>query len=714
MGMIPLPAVPEVPSSGILRVGKVCVVSDSAASSSTSTVSIAVAAIDKVLSFLAIASALAVALACWWTFATPLEWLIVCFAAGALLTLFPSSVLAAFLVALPIFGNRAGTPQAIALIALASHLVVGTALRRRSFSLKRESAVTSLGVGYVLVSILSLLGMPHSRWYYSWVGKVPALDDLGGWLHVIAGQMHVSEHSLQYPLVSVVLTLWAFQLGTMVLCQVAHDQSQALRFARAVLLGLALSCGVGLADYYGLVSLSSLRSLDPIVNPGGQQFRMQSFFGHSGWFAEYITLTIPFVLTLLTLRWRFSTRVVAILLFLLLGELVLILTFQRGGWLSYPLTLMAVWAAIYITRKLEHGETNILAALRSSALKIAISLPLTVVASVLLLSVATTTTTGEAPLSERYMSRFLDIGKTSDRTEFFMAGFLIGTLNPFLGNGSESFAYHFAREFNEPGGAFPGRYTLPLHGSAHNVYMQTFSGKGVAGLLLLVGTTLAILVLGLRAAIYERALNLTTRVVLLALSCFAAAFFIYGNVQEVFYIQSLQYLFFAVWGLAAALIPCRRNHMTAILLFILACVLAHAALGRRYAPIDSYGCYAPAPRTRWCGTEARQRFPTIEDGGRYYVRFTVMTPRLERKAAEEALLTVTPVGGEEMLVPLREGGSTRIAFEVEPSTEVWLTLKANGYLLRGRGKSKRASYPVVAYKILAATDEASGETGGKR
>ena len=456
--------------------------------------------------------------------------------------------------------------------------------------------------------------------------------------------MAQDECSGAYPYLSVLLTVQAAAFGLQL---VALGQRKGrgffpLQLGAAILGGLLLAVFGGLLDYYGALDLTQLRALDPTANPGGVQFRLQSFFGHSGWFAEYLTLAVPFVLVLLALPFGYGVRVALVLAVLLLGEWALILTFQRGGWVSYPVTLAAVWGSIYVGRKLERGEHDVLMALRSSLLKVAISLPLTVAFSFLLIFGLTrlglSSPTAAAGLSS-YVERFQDIQKASDRTDFMRAGWLIGTHHPFLGAGSESFCSAFEEDFVSPEGRFAGLLNLPLHGSAHNVYFQTFAGKGVGGVTLLLLILLQLLIPTARAVVRDAERTFPQRLVLLCGFCFAAAFLVYGMVQEIFYVQSLQILFFAVLS-AVALVPTERGPLTPrqlrqLTLWIGALFVGHLLWESRVLDFasaprlpHSYGCSGEerdddGQPFRWCSTAAGQALPVEWEDGQRVIKVEV-------------------------------------------------------------------------------------------
>ena len=155
---------------------------------------------------------------------------------------------------------------------------------------------------------------------------------------------------------------------------------------------------------------------------------------------------------------------------------------------------------------------------------------------------------------DQYTDRFKDISKASDRSEFIRAGFALGVLNPILGQGSESFAIQYRREYRNQDGMYFGQIDLPLHGTAHNLYAQTFAGKGALGLLSLLVIMFVAVKRGCKFVFsYNSKNSRNDQVIALASICSILACFIYGFVQELFYVQSLQYTFFAVSGILAGL-----------------------------------------------------------------------------------------------------------------------------------------------------------------
>lgn len=632
----------------------------------------------------------------------------------------PELAIIAFLATLPVFGNKPATGQFHYFLIVQCSLFLGLFGRNAIASLakgrlgKKEagargpesSALWTIVLAYGIASVLSLSSLPLASFVGELGARLSETSSPRSFAASFLSFVSLAEDRQAYAFLSCCLTVLSICIAGLIMKRAAVNDARQLRYGGALLAGLLLSFVAGILDYYRFIDLRSLRGLDPLTNPGNAQFRLQSFFGHSGWFAEYVTLTVPFVLLVLLQRVPYVLRVAQCLLILLVGEFVLILTYQRGGWVSYPLTLFSVWAAIYVSRRLEAGERDVLSALRKSFLKICLSLPITVVVSLVVISAGLRSQYFSPEVKTdiySYVSRFGDIKKTSDRTDFMLAGYRIGALHPFFGAGSESFGYQFHREFELPSGHFPGELTLPFHGTAHTVYFQILSGKGVAGLTLLLVAVLYLIIPALRIVTQEQHVPLNRKVFLLAVACFATSFLIYGVVQEVFYIQCLQVLFFTVLGLAASAMPhvrlTRRDHN--LLWGFLALMFAlHLFWEKRvYALMNpdreeqngAYGCYMPEQNPdgrgfRWCAPKARVLLPRRRDELGAYVELRLgmdfLAPGLERGTVKVRVggqdrlhAVLPPLGQNTFRVPLLVGDplikttdGARVAVDLEADT----------------------------------------------
>jgi O-antigen ligase len=655
-----------------------------------------------------------------WLYLSPLSLLsLAVVAVAALAYTRPRAALGAALIAIPFGGNRPGTTQAEVALVVASSLLIGLWARR--FHVERVSqrqlwqqiAATPLLLTaflYLLFSCGSLVSIPLPE-LIDELRNITDRSSLYQLAFSVRWAIMANEHTLLYSVVSVYMTTLCFFLAVSVwqICLTDRGRNGKLFFG-CILIGLVATFLLGVLDYYALISLTSFRELDPIVNQNNRQFRLQSVFAHSGWYAEYVTLTIPTCLMILALRAPFWLRTTIVLTVLALGEFVLILTYQRGGWLSYPLTLIAVWAAIYVVRRLEQGSSEILAALKRSSVKVLVSLPITVAISLLLVLALQRGSSSDAALSP-YVSRFKEIQRTGDRTDFLFAGLLLGIKHPIMGGASDSFAWQFEREFEADSGSYFGLYTLPLHGSAHNVYAQTFSGKGLCGLIALIALPILI-IRGAYQSVISRATSLHSNLLVLTGACFASAFLIYGNVQEVFYIQVLQFLFFAVIGIIAAELPQRAKEprfVGASPAALFAILLATHVLwefgwpGQARANLRTphpFGCFPleklPSGGSyRWCSERAVVTVSTPALG-------TPAVLTLEAGPIGQTITVVTNhATGSTSVIELAPGERKQVAVALNPSGSTLARLTATGSFVPANRWPDSNDRRRLAFKVVS-------------
>ena len=104
-----------------------------------------------------------------------------------------------------------------------------------------------------------------------------------------------------------------------------------------------------------------LRATDPFTNLSGAD-RLQSTFGHAGWFAEYICFATPAILALWLWppgadagagggagrepRGRRLVRLAAAAGLLAIALVAIVLSYQRGGWITWAIVAAGVVAAI--------------------------------------------------------------------------------------------------------------------------------------------------------------------------------------------------------------------------------------------------------------------------------------------------------------------------------------------------------------------------------
>jgi hypothetical protein len=489
----------------------------------------------------------------------------------------------------PLAGNRPTTPQVAWLIWLTALAVPAWLARLATVDRAAAGRVLGAPVGlatlaYAGVSLLSLSSLP-----------LYALPDLVGATSMGAALAAAPRALVTadvitpvYPVLSVVLTLHAAVAALTIavaLAQPGTDDARAVPAAQvavAIALGLALAVGVGLLDYVAVVDLRKLRAFDPFTNASGAE-RMQSTFGHAGWLAEYVCFTTPALLTLWLTSVRLDARLRAAATALGLGAalVVIVLSYQRGGWITW--LVVAAGVVFVALRWWGFGAPRDGATPRAGRLALIAAAGVVVTIGV---GIGVVRVAGGSGAMARFAERARSITQVSDRQNHVMAGLRLGALLPVLGGGSESFAIRYRQEYLLSGGEYYAKGYSPLmnmYGSAHNVFAQTFAGKGAAGLL-----SLSVLVLVAAWAAWRVARDparaADVRLIAIIALGTIGAFALYGQVQEVFYIQALQITVFGAVGVVAGLalpaasgMTARRAGLVAVaLLVVLGAHVAHA------------------------------------------------------------------------------------------------------------------------------------------
>lgn len=480
----------------------------------------------------------------------------------------PRAAIMLFVFFLPVFGgNRPSMPQTVFFYQIFGALIFSLSLRwlhhllasSQKTEVKTDSdaflrhPVALTLMLFFLAGVFSLTSLDFSVLQAEWrqLGLNKALSFIA-----------LGESRSLYSFLTVLLQALCVLLFWIIVKSPVSWRLRPEGMMTALLSGLAASFLVGLLDYYHLVDLRGLRPLDPFVNPGDVQARFQSFFGHSGWYAQYLTLVIPSVLVVLTYPIRREWRIAIILGVLVLAEYVLILTYQRGGWVSYPLTVAVIWFCIYVLKPRKDGFV-LVDAVKKSGLKILVSVPITIFLSLAVLTFVNSVA-GPNLTAAQYVDRFKQITNTADRTRYIPVAFNLVSLYPVYGGGSESFAFRYVENYLTPGGVFENEEkTLDrYYGSAHSVYLQTLSGKGFAGLFFLVAFLASFVWVAfqsLRSSVsdagHEESLVYNQRLIAMIGFSYAAAFSIYGNVQEIFYVPSLTVVTFVVAASVVKQVP---------------------------------------------------------------------------------------------------------------------------------------------------------------
>lgn len=555
----------------------------------------------------------------------------------------PALAAAALLVLAPICGNRPTTGQFLAFVTLTAWAVPAwlarLAWRDRTHALEAlGSRVGAALCAYAGASLLSLSSLP----LYAPAAIVGATSASEAIAQLPAALATADVIAPIYPVLTVVLTLHALVAAITIAVAVRRETSlawgaeAATVVVTAIASGLVLAIAAGALDRVGLIDLRHLRAVDPFTNPSGAD-RLQSTFGHAGWFAEYLCFSTPAVLV----PWLWPPagetaggrgrpwRVAAAGATLAAALVAIVLSYQRGGWVTWAVVGSGIVAVIVRLVAVERGA-GAAPPMRRLASWAAGALVLAIAGGFVVVRVG-----GGQAAWDRFAARASTITQVSDRQAHVMAGLRLGARLPILGGGSESFALRYREEYLLAGGEYYARGRSPLlgmYGSAHNVFAQTFAGKGMAGLvalLLVVGTSGWAAIATLR----DRAAPARRHVVAAVVLGMTGAFALYGQVQEVFYVPALQFTIAAGWGLAASLsvragdadrAPGRLATATVALVLALTAHLVHAYVAP--GPLaESYRDH------RISEAGARLSAPVLDDDGEYFqwtgARAVVTVPR---------------------------------------------------------------------------------------
>jgi O-antigen ligase len=409
--------------------------------------------------------------------------------------------------------------------------------------------------------------------------------------------LSLGEGSVYYSWLSFFALTISFIFGFLI-TDLATSSKKIFTLMGCYLLGLMITVILGLLDYYDAINLNSIRPWY-FLPSFGENYRfahLTSVFGNPGWYAQYLVLGAPALLTVLALNFSRKLKLGILIGLMVITEFCIILIYQRGGWLSYPLTLIIIWFCVYVFDGEGKDFVRHMQAIKGSLLKIAITLPLTIAISLSLVYF----TVRNQPENRQQLSGFAQraesITNVNDRLRYWEPAFLMARLHPLFGSGMESFASQYERLYLVPGHQYvqtPKYDVMPFYGSAHNLYFQTVAGKGFLGLLSLFGIFAAVFTLvwkGIFSPLPNApALTQPQRLILMMSVAYTCALAIYGNVGEIFY-SPIGYIPFVLFyaGSIAAVPPAYRlsfRFRAWVLGFLAVAFVAHLYLefGARFA-----------------------------------------------------------------------------------------------------------------------------------
>ncbi len=287
------------------------------------------------------------------------------------------------------------------------------------------------------------------------------------------------------------------------------------RFWFALFASLLIVSAMGALDYFGVISLKWWRPENPYIARFGYR-RLQSLFGHSGWFGQYLAAVAPAALAFGWVAVSPPKRAAGFALALFLTA-IQALTMQRGAWLALAAGYGVVAAGAWLGKS---GDA------REKMLK---QFAIVAVAAALVLIVL-------AALQPALRNRATEMFRMSDRQLIWAGAWRLGTFRPMIGigTGSYSFAHRTLIAPDDPLAAADDRT------AAHNLVLHLFAERGV------VGTAFFVLLLGGAFGILIRRIREpdgTLRVEQLALLGGLTALLVDGIFQYTFYIRLTEILF---------------------------------------------------------------------------------------------------------------------------------------------------------------------------
>jgi len=299
------------------------------------------------------------------------------------------------------------------------------------------------------------------------------------------------------------------------------------------LIGSAIVASLlGILDYHGLISLTFYRPLNEDILALGF-VRLQSLFGHSGWFAEYLVMVAPFLIAALIFSRRKRTVWGFLALYIIVHALVF--TYARGGWVTF-LASGGFIIALAGARSLALRQAR----LRTYVIALVIALAMVAIGSYTLVQLKR----HDHPLA----SRLLQVARFKDRTDIWAASLRLYTLQPLFGIGTGNYYARHAITFLPP-----HPYDRLDKVTAHSTYLHMLVERGPITFLAFIGLLVVALRWGMKA--FNRCGPDDARKKFL-FGCTGAllAFAIYSLMQYMFYVRIIELMFWIILGLLFFLI----------------------------------------------------------------------------------------------------------------------------------------------------------------
>jgi hypothetical protein len=537
-----------------------------------------------------------------------------------------------FLVTMPLYGgSKPGDFHTIHFIEILTFLDLSLSLRllihvcknNKIISVRLQNPLVFVIFVYWLIALLSLSTVCPSSQIRAliWPEPLEAYSFIG-----------LTEEAYMYSWHSWFILTESLLLGIALYNIPTSNKNWSMRWVYCLLAGLVASLVLGVLDFYSLIDLTAVRPAFHLKDygPAYRHQRLSSVFGNPGWYAQFVTLATPAVLAILSIPLRRRSLLFVMIGLMALTEFTLILAYQRGGWISYPLTLLVVWFCIYVFDAEHQSTAEIRAKTKSAIKKILISVPVTIIISVSLIYIIGKNTTTEYNKVDTYLERAKGMQNTQDRLAYWVPTSAITKLNPILGAGNESYSFQFTGLYlgKDAPYALTEKENMIMAGSAHNLYFQTLAGKGWLGLVSLLALMLVSIRISWTLTFSQGKspalipLSNNQRLLVMMGFTYTMALMIYSNVGEIFYVPINYIVFVLFYALIIRDVPQIRNIASKttikILLGIAFFFILHllweygypSAIRDKLKQSNPSGCYAiegnpidPATQYRWCSRQ---------------------------------------------------------------------------------------------------------------
>lgn len=343
-----------------------------------------------------------------------------------------------FIILLPVLGQHPGYPNNKYYLASFAGIIVGMLLKRKEN--KIEPIFFIITLFFLIVCLLSLL-----PYLYQILETLYFYYDPKDWFNAIidapAENIFISLRNIIF------YSAWIVFSFLLIRNSIPEQMKDSLAIYFCI--SATFYSLIGLLDFFNLIDLNKIR---PTTFP--TEHRLQSVFWHPAWFAEYVSMILPFFLSLfkarLTGRW-----IILYLVVIFLNVLAIILTFQRGGLVAL-IALFLIWAFIEFKKK------------RKFFIILSLSFVFLIIIALLIAYVA-----DAKQFHFKFVKKFLE----NNRTKYLSAAIDMFAHSPLLGLGLDSYGWRYIefRPENHP------EYVY-LHGSAHNQYFQFIAGTGFVGI----------------------------------------------------------------------------------------------------------------------------------------------------------------------------------------------------------------------------------------